>query len=99
MPASAQTSNLAMHSLRHVRKHPQGATRAPDQLIRADIARVLGGGRAAQIETDPERAAFADSSRSLNGDGRQRRAIQMRLRLPRTDTSTVALGSVDLVHA
>ena len=34
----------------HVRKHPQGAARAPDQLIRADIARVLGGGRAAQID-------------------------------------------------
>jgi hypothetical protein len=33
-----------------VRKHPQGAARAPDQLIRADIARVLGGGRAAQID-------------------------------------------------
>jgi len=44
----------------------------------------------AQIETDPERAAFAHSSRSVNGDGRRRRAIQMRLRLPRTDTGAVA---------
>ena len=44
----------------------------------------------AQIETDPERAAFADSSRSVNGDGRRRRAIQMRLRLPNTYTGAVA---------
>src|SRR6266568_3198957 len=40
--------------------------------------------------SDPERAAIADCSRSVDGDGRRRLAIQMRLRLPTRHTGAVA---------
>jgi hypothetical protein len=46
--ATARSTQLTGSRLL-VRKHPQGPARAPDQLIRAAITRVLGAGRAAQI--------------------------------------------------